>query len=60
MEVVFEAILRKLIFAVMLFALYKAIDRFEFKAFDTDEVLKDDAKAIAILLGAIAIALALV
>lgn len=53
------AILRKVIFIALVFGAWRIFDVYYCKAFDTDEVLKDDAKAIAILLGLLAIAIAL-
>ena len=53
------AILRKLIFIALLLGTYELIDRFLLKAFDTAQVIKDDPKAIALLLGLLACAIAL-
>ena len=58
-EALMTAMLRKIIFMALLYGGYKVIDNFYFQAFDTDEVIKDDPKAIAVLLGLFAIALAL-
>jgi hypothetical protein len=57
-ETILIAILRKLIFMGMLFGVFRLIDIFYLKAFDTDEVIKDDPKAIAIIIAGIALALA--
>lgn len=59
MELILSAILRKFIFVVLLFAAYEIFDRFILTGFHTPEVLKDDAKAIALLLGLLAVAIAL-
>jgi len=53
------AILRKVIFMALLFGGYKIIDNRYFKAFDTDEVIKENPIAVSILLGMFFIALAL-
>lgn len=53
------AILRKVIFMILFFVGYRIIDVKYFRAFDTDEIIKDNPIAIAILLGLFALALAL-
>jgi hypothetical protein len=53
------AVLRKLIFIALLFGGWIFIDRFYLTGFKIEEVLKDDQKAIAILLGLLAVALAI-
>ena len=53
------AILRKILVMALVFAGWRLFDYFYCKGFDTDEVLKDDPKAIALLLGLFAIAMAL-
>jgi len=58
-ETIATAILRKVVFMALLFGGYKFIDNFYFKAFDTDEAIKEHPVAIAILLGMFFIALAL-
>jgi vacuolar-type H+-ATPase subunit I/STV1 len=57
-ETILVAIVRKVIFLALLFAVYKIIDNFYFKAFDTDVVIKENPIAISILLGLFALALA--
>lgn len=57
-ETILTAILRKIIFMALLFGAYKVIDNWYFKAFDTDEVLKENPIAISILLGLFALSLA--
>jgi len=57
-ETVLTAIGRKIIFMALLFGAYKVIDNYYFRAFDTDEVLKENPIAISILLGLFAVALA--
>ena len=52
-------ILRKIFVMGLVFANWRIFDYYYCKAFDTDEVLKDDPKAIALLLGLFAIAMAL-
>jgi hypothetical protein len=59
MELIFTAIARKLIFVVLLFGSYEIFDHFMLHGFSTPEVLKNDAKAIALLLGLLAVAVAL-
>ena len=53
------AILRKIVFVALLWGCFKVIDNFYFKAFDTDEVIKENPIAVSILLGMFFIALAL-
>jgi len=53
------AILRKVIFIALLLVTYVVIDRGLLNNFNTAEVLKDDAKAISVLLGLFALAVAL-
>ncbi|MGD0012921.1 MAG: hypothetical protein ABSD56_00635 [Bryobacteraceae bacterium] len=53
------AILRKVIFIVLLLISYEVIDRGFLGGFDTATVLKNDPKAIALLLGLLAVAVAL-
>lgn len=53
------AILRKVIFIALFFGAYRIIDVKYFRAFDTDEIIKDNPIAVAILLGMFCIALAL-
>lgn len=53
------AILRKVIFMILFFVGYRIIDVIYFRAFDTDEIIKDNPLAVAILLGMFCIALAL-
>ena len=59
MNDILVALLRKGLFAVLLFMVYFAFDRIEMKGFSTREVLKDDPKAIALLFGLLAVAVAL-
>lgn len=58
-ETVLTAILRKIIFMALLFGGYKIIDNYYFRAFDTDEIIKENPVAISILLGLFFVALAL-
>jgi hypothetical protein len=53
------AVARKIVWMALLFGGYKIIDNFYFKSFDTDEVVKENPIAVAILLGMFFIALAL-
>ncbi len=53
------AVLRKAVFIGLLYITYRLIDRFELGGFNTPEVLKDDPKAIAVLLGLLSVAVAL-
>lgn len=57
-ETILIAIARKVIFMGLLFGAFRLIDIFYFKAFDTDEVIKNDPKAIALIIAGIAVALA--
>ena len=59
-ETILIAMARKVIFAALMFCLFKLADNYYFKAFDTDEELKGNPNAIALLLGLFTIALALV
>lgn len=58
LELLGTAILRKVIFMGLLYLGYRLIDAYYFKAFDTDEVIKNDPTAISIILGLFALALA--
>jgi len=58
-ETILTSIVRKVVFMVILFGGYEIIDNFYFKAFDTDEIIKENPIAISLLLGLIFIALAL-
>lgn len=58
MEDVLLAIGRKVIFAVLVVVGFILFDKFYLKGFKTWEVIKDNALAIAILLGCFIIALA--
>lgn len=58
MEAILIAIARKVVFMALLWAAYKAIDNYYFKAFDTDELIKENPIAVSILLGLFAVALA--
>lgn len=58
-ETIVTAIARKILFMALLFGAYKVIDNYYFKAFDTDEIIKENPIAIAILLGLFAISLSL-
>lgn len=51
------AMLRKGIFAIMVTGGFILFDKFYLTGFDTWEVIKDDPKAIALLLGLVAIAI---
>lgn len=53
------AILRKVIFIALLFIAYLVMDRGFLRGFQTAKVLKDDPKAIAVLLGLLSVAVAL-
>lgn len=53
------AILRKGIFIVLLLGSYIVIDRLLLSGFDTPKAIKDDPKAISLLLGLLAIAVSL-
>lgn len=53
------AIARKEIFVVLLLLTYSVVDGLFLRGFKTPEVLKDDPKAIALLLGLLSVAVAL-
>ena len=53
------AISRKALFIILLLIAYFIFDRFELKGFKTREVIAHDPKAIALLLGLLAVAIAL-
>jgi len=53
------AILRKVIFILLLLLTYTVVDRKFLAGFNTPEVLKNDPKAIAVLLGLLSVAVAL-
>ena len=53
------AILRKAIFIALLLLTYVLVDRTLLKGFHTGEVVKNDPKAIAVLLGLLSIAISL-
>ena len=53
------AILRKVIFITLLLVTYLLVDRGMLHGFNTTEAIKDDPKAISVLLGLLAIAVAL-
>jgi len=57
-ELMFTAVLRKAIFALMLIAFYLLFDRAVLRGFNTVEVLRNDPKAIAVLLAGFALAVA--
>ena len=57
--IVWQALLRKLLFVVMLLLVYVFVDRTVLRSFDTAKEIAHDPKAIAILLGSICIAAAL-
>ncbi len=59
LEMIGTAIARKIIFMALLFGAYKVIDNYYFRAFDTDELIKENSIAVAILLGMFFISLAL-
>lgn len=59
MSDIYVAILRKVIFILLLLGTYVVVDRTLLPGFHTPEVLKDDAKAIALLLGLLSLAVAL-
>lgn len=59
-ETMLVAMLRKAIFAGLAFGLFKLADNLYFKAFNTDEAIRDDPKAIAVIVAGFFIALALV
>jgi hypothetical protein len=59
MEAVITAVLRKVIFMSIIVGAWLAFDKYYLVTFDTWEVLKNDPKACAILLGLLAVAFAL-
>lgn len=59
MNEILIAMSRKMIFVLLLWISYKLFDKFELKGFDTCELLKQDSKAVALLLGLLSIAIAL-
>jgi hypothetical protein len=59
MNEILLAILRKAIFIALIVITYWGVDRFLFDGFDTVKELKGDPKAIALLLGLLAVAAAL-
>jgi hypothetical protein len=59
MELIGVAILRKVVFILLLLITYLVIDRGLLNGFDTPKVLADDPKAIGVLLGLLAVAVAL-
>jgi hypothetical protein len=59
MEQIGIAVLRKLIFILLLLVAYLVIDRGLLHGFKTHELLKDDARAVALLLGLLGLAVAL-
>lgn len=59
MELILTAVIRKLLFILVLLGTYLVFDRLLLRGFNTPEVLKDDPKAIAVLLGLLAVAVAL-
>jgi hypothetical protein len=59
MDLMCTAILRKCVFIALLLAAYEIIDHVFLRGFKTPEVLADDPKAIALLLGMLAVAVAL-
>ncbi len=58
-ETILTAILRKVIFMAILFAGFKIIDNYYFRAFDTDEIIKENPIAVSVLVGLFFIALAI-
>ena len=58
LETVLIALVRKIISLALLFAAFKFIDNFYFKAFDTDEAIKENPIAIALIVVGVAIVLA--
>ena len=58
-SIVWQALLRKLLFVVMLLLVYVFADKSLLRGFDTAKEIAHDPKAIAILLGSICIAAAL-
>lgn len=59
MDMMTIALLRKALFLAMLLGAYLFVDRRLLRRFDTAEAIKDDPKAIALLLGLLAVAAAL-
>jgi hypothetical protein len=57
-EAILTAIGRKVLFMFLVFGAWKLVDNFYFKAFDTDEVIKENPIAVAILLGLFILSLA--
>ena len=57
-QLTLTALVRKVLFLTLIFGAFKFADNYYFKAFDTDEAIKNDPQAIAILLGAVIIGLA--
>jgi hypothetical protein len=53
------AILRKVIFIIILILTYFVVDKGILHGFDTPKAIKDDPKAISLLLGLLGIAIAL-
>jgi hypothetical protein len=58
MDQIAIAVLRKLIFIVLLLVTYLVIDRVFLHGFKTHELLKDNAVAVALLLGLLGLAVA--
>lgn len=58
METVLVAMARKILFMGLMFGAFRLIDIFYFKAFNTDEVIKNDPKAVALIVAGTVIALA--
>ncbi len=56
---IITAAARKAMTILLMFVAYFFFDRFELKNFKTREILKNDPKAVALLLGLLAIAIAL-
>jgi len=59
MEDVLIAISRKVIFAVLVVGGLILFDKFYLTGFDTWEVIKDDPKAVSLLLGLLALSISL-
>lgn len=57
-ETILIAIARKVIFMGLLCVAFKIIDNYYFKAFDTDEAIKESPIAIALIVAGVAVALA--
>jgi hypothetical protein len=53
------AVLRKVIFIALLLMTYAVVDRWILRGFDTAQEVRDDPKAIAVLLGLLSIAVAM-